>query len=764
MYLNCPIRGIVELKHVKDVHNSEEYQRINLINFLINKGYKKENMELEYSIKLGNGGRNSIRIDLLVKDDENNIIIVAEVKNGNKEKESAINFQLKPAIELSNAKFGIYYDGIENLIISNNKFNSIEKLPDYGMTTMKSKVLISDLTPIQDSRKIFKELNQIGYNSGITKENRYLGILQILTAKYYDEKFNENDIRFNVDNGKIDEVEKLYDKSKEYYKNDYFTMEDKIILESEDILKICLLIQSYTFIYSKLDTMQNFFMYFSKSLLKRDLAQFYTPYSIVEFISNILNIKKTDKIIDPAGGTGDFLIGILHKYREYSELKNNIHYWDISPDATQLAYINMLLNGDGRTNIKCLNSIENNDKNNYFDYVITNPPFGKETLYTGDEKYIKDYKIFGKRKDKQLGLLFIERSVMLLKDEGVLCIVLPSSYQNTNNEKRIREYLLDNGKIIACISFPENTFKGANTPVKTDLLIFQKTKIIDEKYEVFTAVADEIGFDYNKKTLPIKLEKDKKNGNIKLDKNNNNIILTDFPKIEKEIAFFAYKNNYNFLEKSNVITDYDSFNLSSLNENLTIKPEKHLEIYELSIQGKKSLEELKKDGEIIELRNNLIDTKDIKLDNIYNYFALKELNKGVNYESKKLFGWEILKTSRARVLWGENEFAIPYLLNSRFSFGYNSKCQNNNILTTGAYTLFIENEKIKISFFKFLFSEDYSIQFRAFSSGALHLSIRETDLLNFRFDILDGRELVEAKKMFDSTITMSNLFNKENNE
>jgi hypothetical protein len=123
--LICPIRGILRTrKYDKSGNYSEEYQRIRLIRYLLaKKGYDKRQFIIEYSIPIGHKGHNTLRVDLVIKQD-NNFSVVAEVKKGySKENmKSAIKHQLIPAMRILNSKYGIYFDGTRKsrLLTRNN--------------------------------------------------------------------------------------------------------------------------------------------------------------------------------------------------------------------------------------------------------------------------------------------------------------------------------------------------------------------------------------------------------------------------------------------------------------------------------------------------------------------------------------------------------------------------------------------------------------------------------------------------------------------
>jgi len=109
--LICPIRGTLKKeKYDIDGNYSEEYRTIQLVKLFLKKGYRKEQIIFEYVIRIGSGGRNSLRADLVIKKD-NKFFLVAEIKNNSREFSSAVKYQLLPTMSILNAKYGIYFDG-----------------------------------------------------------------------------------------------------------------------------------------------------------------------------------------------------------------------------------------------------------------------------------------------------------------------------------------------------------------------------------------------------------------------------------------------------------------------------------------------------------------------------------------------------------------------------------------------------------------------------------------------------------------------------
>jgi type I restriction enzyme M protein len=102
---------------------TEEYQRIRLIKYLLQKGYPKSQFVIEYAIPIGHKGHNTLRVDLVIKR-QNKFICVAEVKKSytKENMKSAIRHQLIPSMRIVNAKYGVYFDGTKKsrLLTRNN--------------------------------------------------------------------------------------------------------------------------------------------------------------------------------------------------------------------------------------------------------------------------------------------------------------------------------------------------------------------------------------------------------------------------------------------------------------------------------------------------------------------------------------------------------------------------------------------------------------------------------------------------------------------
>jgi type I restriction enzyme M protein len=262
-------------------------------------------------------------------------------------------------------------------------------------------------------------------------------------------------------------------------------------VSGEVLLEICKLLAPVRLIASKREVIQSFYMKFAKGLYKWDLAQFFTPPTVTDFIVDILNPQSLEHIKDPACGSADFLTAAFHKRRDIDKnYADCIWGADNSKNAVQVAVLNMLLNGDGKSNIKEMDSLATVEvERDHYDIMVCNPPFGvriveksAQTLrhfdlgheWEWDEK-IKGYKqpkikkLVGKQ---ETGILFAEACVIQAKPKGRIGIILPNGYLGNRSKKYrlFREWLLRHCRLVAICSFPRFTFKTSGADVSASVV------------------------------------------------------------------------------------------------------------------------------------------------------------------------------------------------------------------------------------------------------------------------------------------------------
>jgi len=247
---------------------------------------------------------------------------------------------------------------------------------------------------------------------------------------------------------------------------------------------------------------------------RKELGQFYTPKKIINYILNRVGVTSKKKILDPACGSGGFLINVYDLLRKkYTKkglseanahgeiLSKNIFGMDINPFAVQLTAMNLALkNLEQKTDniniistdslISNLNNwvpikqdgLNNNNKNRFIagtipnkvDIVIGNPPYVR--IRNIRKEKIKEYqKNLKTAKDRfDLFSLFIEKGLNYLDDGGRLGYIVPNNLLTNDVLKPIREYILDKCIIEEIVDLGGRVFEEAN--VNTIIIILKKEK------------------------------------------------------------------------------------------------------------------------------------------------------------------------------------------------------------------------------------------------------------------------------------------------
>lgn len=185
------------------------------------------------------------------------------------------------------------------------------------------------------------------------------------------------------------------------------------------------------------------FEQFMDGFFKGDFGQYFTPRPIIEFAVKMMKPQHDWDVLDPACGSGGFLLHALDfmrtKAADYFDpgTVEYYNYWhefaskhlfgiEINDEIARVAKMNMIVHDDGHTNVisfDALDSIEKMHDHNSgfeegkFDLILTNPPFGS-TIKKSEKPYLSGYELGktkdakGKEKDRpqqSSEVLFIER-------------------------------------------------------------------------------------------------------------------------------------------------------------------------------------------------------------------------------------------------------------------------------------------------------------------------------------------------------------------
>lgn len=210
-------------------------------------------------------------------------------------------------------------------------------------------------------------------------------------------------------------------------------------------------------------------------------GEYYTPRAVTKFIVEMVDPQLGDKILDPACGTGGFLIDSLEHIRakqvktpeDENLLQNSIYGTEKKPLPHMLVMTNLILHGlEAPLNVRRGNSLANSIRDitqkDRVDVVVTNPPFG------GIEQEMIKKGFPAQYQTSETADLFLIMIIELLKNGGKAGLVLPDGSLTGDGVKgRIREKLLTDCNLHTIVRLPNSVFSPYAT-VATNLLFFTK--------------------------------------------------------------------------------------------------------------------------------------------------------------------------------------------------------------------------------------------------------------------------------------------------
>lgn len=344
---------------------------------------------------------------------------------------------------------------------------------------------------------------------------------KLLMAKIYDERFTPvgKEYQFQAKSDETadnvaDKVKILYEKVKE--KNSKVFKVD-IKLSDKRIFDVVKILQMISLRATDLDIKGRAFEKFLGKIFRDEYGQYFTPRNAVKFMVGFLSPDEDDIIIDPACGSGGFLLySLMHvhdkiseRYREDEDSLNRIG-WDfahkqifgieINDRIARIAMMDMVIHEDGHSNIECNNALLSYRKFDprraieagKYSLVFTNPPFG---AIIKDKEILRKFELGKGRKSQKTEILFIERCLDLLKIGGKMGIVLPDSILTNYSLQYVRDYIFKKAKILGVVSLPHHAFIPSGAGVKSSLLFLEKTQRLTEDESIFMSIAKHIGYD-----------------------------------------------------------------------------------------------------------------------------------------------------------------------------------------------------------------------------------------------------------------------------
>jgi type I restriction enzyme M protein len=484
------------------------------------------------------------------------IFIIVECKKKNRKDGKS---QLEDYLRFSKAALGVWFNGEERLFLQKVeskgtvRFHEIPNIPVAGQRVEDvGQFKRKNLKSTHNLKAIFKSIrNYLAANNVGTTRDEVLAqqLINLIFCKILDEKYTppNNVVRFRVgiDENPVEMQARITQLFEEVKRNlpEVLDGNEKITLDAHSLIFVVGELQNYSLVACERDVIADAFEVFIGKALKGEQGQFFTPRNIVKMIVDILQPSESDKIIDPACGSGGFLIDTLkfiwHNIeRIYADLSwserdiekkkleiatKNFRGIDKDTFLSKVAKAYMNLIGDGTTGIFCDDSLEvpgqwkpetqQKIQQGVFDIVLTNPPFGAKIPVKGEDK-LRQYHLGHKwKKEKKANtwikgklkpseapqVLFIERCMSFLKEKGRMGIVLPEGTFGNPSDRYIWNYLCQNAVIEAVISLPEETFQP-HTHFKTSVLVLRNEKPKGD-YDIFMSAAYSCGHNKNGKEI-----------------------------------------------------------------------------------------------------------------------------------------------------------------------------------------------------------------------------------------------------------------------
>lgn len=600
--LHCPIRGPLNVSEraADGLIYTEEKRRIDCIRFLLEKGYPPAHFKIETVLfRFGHKGRNSFRTDLSITDApvsslphdfeqlKPHIKLVGEIKRGDGDAVEARRTQVYPALSFlpDIAAYGVYWDDVEQRLFyrtlegTNTTTHEypIAALPPWGQALHSPRLRSEDLRPT-NLQALFIKIENRMHPEVNDKSRRFEIMLQLLLVKLYDEYTHQNPQQeitiqdFGASPLSDNEVKRKFDealvKAVRFYSS-YLPnpVTPSFSLSGSMLRNLSSLLAPIRILRTRRDVVQDFYMYFAKGVYKWDLAQYFTPSEVVDFIVRLVNPRAGDTVKDPACGSGDFLVSALHTaLRRGDDLSDAVWGADNSPNAVQVCVLNMVLNGDGKSQIKHEDSLQNIETDlDRHTAMLCNPPFGVKIVETRFDVLSKkkpgtDQRLFemgyewnsssgslepsDRVLDRQeTGILFAELCVRQAAEGGRIGIILPNGYlgNRSNRYTAFREWLLRNTRLVAVIAFPRFTFKKSGADVSASVLLLEKratplTNSEDtEDYPFYAGIVESVGWSVSDKGGKRIFKRDPVTGVFLTDANNEQLPDADFDRIAMDL-------------------------------------------------------------------------------------------------------------------------------------------------------------------------------------------------------------------------------------
>ncbi|MBD3386416.1 N-6 DNA methylase [candidate division KSB1 bacterium] len=215
-------------------------------------------------------------------------------------------------------------------------------------------------------------------------------------------------------------------------------------------------------------------------------GEFYTPRALTEFMTEMINPRLNEKVLDPACGTGGFLTCAIENIRkrdvkgveDLKTLEATIHGMELKPLPFMLCVTNLILHDIEVPNVDYTDSLNREytsiSQKDRVDVILANPPFGASVSDGVETNFPQNYRT------TESADLFLVLMIRYLKENGRAAIVLPDgSLTGDGVKQRIRQHFLETCNLHTIVRLPNSVFQPYAS-VATNLLFFEKGKPTNE--------------------------------------------------------------------------------------------------------------------------------------------------------------------------------------------------------------------------------------------------------------------------------------------
>ncbi len=526
-------------------------------------------------------------------------------------------------------------------------------------------------------------------------------------------------------------VQSLFDKAKRQNNYNVFEESDRVNLRISTFKEVLWELNHVNWADDK--ARQLVFEAFLMGISQNSPELITTPQPIIDYMVDILDPKKWDRICDPCCGNGGFLIksyehikNTINKFAKHNLLAYNIYGADINERAIKNVKMRLFMHNIEGTNVYKADGLFNNEgiEENKFDIVLAQPPFGISNSSISFELLSK-YNFL--HNHKQLDFIFIHRCLDLLKEGGKMGVIVREGILSDKRLKDARDYIQSQAKILQITSLPASTFYP-NTSLKTSIIFFQKRTLEEREllqdYKVLFADIKEVGITSrgNKST------------------NNELILLTQ----EYKNALTNPKIGNQTLLKETQFAQMSNWNLSYLTN------------IDIERNGKYSYQKL---SSFLIKNTNAIKVND---SDEYKRVRVKFNNEVVLRD--KVNGIEILTKKQFRIAKGQ--LIVAKIGASNGALGIVPDELDDAIVTSDFLTYTIDKSKILPEYLVLLLSDArFTNYFLESATGSVMRRLNEELLLNIEIPVPPLSEQIElSKKIIDLRKQIADLANELNEE